>query len=196
MILYELTRWWNYRRIKHPSMAWYIWRIPGAAASLTAVTYILLPERPGVASPDGLISGVSQIMTILPGFFIAALAAVATFNREEMDDPMPAPTPTTTIFRQGEWIEVVLTRRLFLTYLFSYLSILSLGTSIVCLALKLAHPSAVYLFKNIYDPSWRSWLKDISEFSLALILFYICASILVTTLHGIYFLTERMHQPH
>jgi len=177
-------------------MVWYVWRVPGTAALLAALMYILLPARPGMIDPNGLIAGVLQVMALLPGFFIAALAAVATFAREEMDEPMPSPTPKVAIFREGKSFDVELTRRLFLTYLFSYLAIVSLGTSILCLAIRLVHPSAMLSLQQIPNEAWRDCVAVLGEFGVALCLFYVCASILVSTLHGIYFLAERMHQPH
>jgi hypothetical protein len=190
MLFYELTSWWMYRRIKHPSMWWYVWGAPAALAAASSVAYVLLPIKPTV---DAVVTGVLQILAVLPGFYIAALAAVSTFDRPEMDEAMPAPAPKVPIYREGKWIEVALTRRLFLTYLFSYLSVLSLGIAAICVAVNLVEPSAKYILESFSKPHL---LSAFAEYSFVFVLSYFCASILISTLHGIYFLAERMHQPH
>jgi hypothetical protein len=46
----------------------------------------------------------------LPGFFIAALAAVATFGRADLDALMPGKPPRVSILYHGRPTEVELTR--------------------------------------------------------------------------------------
>ena len=65
------------------------------------------------------------VFAILPGFFIAALAAVSTFNRPEMDEVMSGQAPELKL-RTGEHESYVpLTTRMFTTHLFSYLTSIS-----------------------------------------------------------------------
>ena len=69
-----------------------------------------------------LIISILSFIQILPGFFIAALAAIATFNRLDLDKIMPHPAPTINIECNGGKEEIDLTRRRYLTLMFSFLS--------------------------------------------------------------------------
>lgn len=89
-----------------------------------------------------------------------------------------------------------LTRRTFLTYLFSYLSVLSLLAAVMCGGGQMIGP---WIGKMLSGMSYGLF-KDIATIGLTgLFIFplsYVCASMLVSTLHGIYFIAERIHQPH
>ena len=50
---------------------------------IATALYLLLPVKPPLTPSGGLLSSVLTLIAALPGFFIAALAAVATFNRTE-----------------------------------------------------------------------------------------------------------------
>ena len=103
---YELTRWLAYRSIKHPAMRPYVSTLPLGFSFAATALYLLLPVKPSLTASGGLLSNILTLLAVLPGFFIAALAAVATFNRPEMDEEMPAPCPTIAIYRGGEWLDV------------------------------------------------------------------------------------------
>lgn len=196
MAIYELNRWLAYRWIEHPAMRVFVHTLPLALAAASTLIYLILPLRPSLSTEHGLLSNLLTLLAALPGFFIAALAAVATFDRPEMDEIMPEPSPKIEILRHGAWIEVPLTRRTFLTYLFAYLSILSGFASILCVVGIAIAPSFAALISdlpgNMCPRSATTTLAGIFVFMLS----YVCASLLVTTLQGIYFLAERMHQPH
>ena len=195
MLWYELTRWWAYRRIKHPKMNLYVWVLPLALAVLSTAALLALPVRPAVAGRDGVLQAVIGVLTILPGFFLAALAAVATFQRPEMDVEMPAPAPVVGVRFGDAVVETEVTRRMFLSYLFSYLTIVSLILVIVCVSANFAAPSLASMLSSIEDENVRWWAQSIGRGAVVAFVSYWCASILITTLHGIFFLTERMHQP-
>lgn len=194
MIWYELTRWAAYRTIKHDAMRAYICTFPAAISIILTVGYYCLPVSPSISSAGGLLSGLLTLLATLPGFFIASLAAVATFNRPEMDETMPEPCPTVAVRRNGEWIDVKLTRRTFLTYLFSYLSILSLLACAMCVGGQVVGSAMAQLNSDYAVIKWI--INFVIPASFLLALFFICSSILVSMLHGIYFIAERIHQPH
>lgn len=195
MIAYELSRWTAYRAIRHDHMKWYVWLIPGSAALVTAFVYSILPIRPPLVGPVGALPRIIDVMALLPGFFISALAAVATFDRPEMDEPLPAPTQTIRVYRSGEWNEFELTRRTFLTYLFSYLCIMSLVATALCLLIPLLVPNILYIVDLMpLLPVKENILSVLSGLTVVFVS-YICFSIIVTTLHGVYFLSEIIHLP-
>lgn len=196
MIWYELTRWLAYRSIKHPAMRTYVTTLPLGLSIILTVLYLLLPVKPPLTSPGGLLSNMLTLLAVLPGFFIAALAAVATFDRPEMDEQMPEPAPTLAIYRQGAWLDVNLTRRTFLTYLFSYLSVLSLLAAALCIGGQALGPWIESLFAPSNAGACKYAAVLASKGLFMFMLLAVCSSLLVTMLHGIYFIAERMHQPH
>lgn len=174
-------------------MRHYVWTIPVFLTLLSFGAYYGLPVRPQIEGAGGLLERAAQALTLLPGFFITALAAVATFNRPEMDETMPEPAPTVEVAHRGKRIKIDMTRRLFLSYLFSYLSILSF-------VLLISASAAPYVNSNLMKilPLLGGFGRDF-EFIFSNVLMavfvYFCASLLVTMLHGIYFLCERIHMP-
>ncbi|WP_018319316.1 hypothetical protein [Bradyrhizobium sp. WSM2793] len=124
---------------------------------------------------------------MLTGFFIAALAAVATFGKQEMDDPMPGEPPvrlehkvnTETYFEN-------LSRRRFLSFLFGYMAFLTLALYIVG-----------YVFSLPTNIGWlrprRIGGRPSSGFSGALTWFAL-ANLLSNTLLGLFYLTDRIHR--
>jgi hypothetical protein len=192
---YELSRWWAYRQIQHPRMHVYLWLLPGILAVFLTVIFFLLPVRPDVSGSNGILAAIIQTVSMLPGFFITSLAAVATFQRPEMDVEMPAPTPSVEMRLDGVKSQVLLTRRMFLSYLFSYLAIISLMLVVLCASANLIAPSAVVLVNAAAPVAHQQIITDVLLAPFLGFLLFWCASMLITTFHGIYFLTERMHQP-
>lgn len=195
MIYYELTRWWAYRRIKHPLMKVYVWTIPLVMTAFVVAIYIISPVKPPLLGSEGILKSVSQILALLPGFFITALAAVATFQRADMDEEMPIPAPIVSIEYLGNDIDIKLTRRLFLSYLFSYLSIISFLLFFVIAISPYFSPLLKYIeYKEriIISTSYGAYVVKI--FFIGVISYFL-SSIFISMLHGVYFLCEKMHMP-
>lgn len=195
MVWYQLSRWFAYLRIEHPGMAAFRWWMPGVVAFVAAAIAIGLPVPPVISGQSGFLIPLSQVIAALPGFFIAALAAVATFQKEGMDSPMPPPAPVVRMRFGASDAPVQLTRRVFLSYLFSYLTVLSLFIALICIAANAVAPSAAVVFDwpSIGLP-YADVMRHVMRFFFFMILFSALASLIITTLQGIYFLTERMHQ--
>ena len=84
-IVYQLTRPISYLLLHHPAGKIYNWRIPFVLALLSAVLLFVCLDVATIATKDGLIDQLAGFITGLPGFLIAALAAIATFNRPVID---------------------------------------------------------------------------------------------------------------
>ena len=156
-----------------------------AVAALVA-TSCAAWARPQLYMPNGVFAQVGSMVQNLPGFYIAALAAVATFQRNSLDTLLPAPTPTINTFINGTWMPIQLTRRRLLTLLFSYLSALSF---------------AVYLsitFANAFAPTISGatveWFRPFVSAFGATVLFFLIAHMLSVTLFGLYQIGERIFQ--
>ena len=133
MILYQLSRTIAYLSIKDKSKNKVIidWYIPIVLSSLITVLYYFLPEKIALVGTKGLISSISGFLQIMPGFYLAALAAISTFQKVDLDYRLPNPSPSIIIKERGENVEIELTRRGLLNYLFCYLTFISLALYIV-----------------------------------------------------------------
>lgn len=194
-ILYELTRWWAYRRIEHPEMSIYVWWLPSSISVIATLLFAALPIPPKIFGDSSLMTAITQVLAILPGFFIASLAAVATFDRPEMDVEMPPEAPKISIKLGAVDTKTNLTRRMFLTYLFAYLSIVSLLLVAICSLSSLLAPSFASFLQEAPFGTYTNLTSHLLKWGFVAFVFYWCASLFITTLHGIYFLIERMHQP-
>lgn len=194
MIAYELSRGLAYRAIKHPEMHWYTRTLPLAFAVLGSAAIFLLPSPPALLGKDGLIAGSLSVLSTLPGFYFAGLAAVATFNGLNMDRAMPSPAPTAMVRTGPVSTKIDLSRRQFLSYLFSYLVLLSLGLCVASLVLAAATPTLISVKAHLII-SGAGWAWNLARTVGVVTYIGIASSILVTTLHGMFFLTERIHQP-
>jgi len=194
-LTYELLRGLAYRQISHVEMRKYTVILPIIIASIVVLIYLILPIRPHLLGKDGALLVLLSVLSTLPGFYLAGLAAVATFGNDSMDRELPKPTPSIQILTSGASVTVLLTKRQFLSYLFSYLVVISLVGCAVIFFLQLFYPSTgllkawldTRLFGDVY------WLLTKTAVFAAVCL--LMSSLIVTTLHGIFFLTEKIHQP-
>lgn len=197
-LFYKLFTPLKYLKIYHKQKFALDVIFPLVLAFIMCVLYANLPISFAVLGDKGLVSELSDYLKILSGFYIAALAAVATFQNGNMDVPMDG--EPLTLYKQE------LTRRQFLSYLFGYLSFVGFSTVLVGVLAQLSEqnlhiisadlkvwichflPNANVQCHSFYDET-ISWLKLIS-LGLYLSFFF---SIMFTTLLGLYYLTERIH---
>ncbi|GAA6194526.1 hypothetical protein [Phaeobacter sp. NW0010-22] len=175
-------------------MRFYTMTFPLSFAALLTVGLIFLPGELALTGKQGFLTGLLGTISLLPGFYIASLAAVATFGGEHMDETMPSPAPKVFIKTAQTEGSDELTRRMFLSYLFGYLAIVSLLLVAACFLLGVVAPG----IRSLIETQWPTHavlvvfsLKTALVFSMSFVL----GSILVTTLHGTYYLMERIFQP-
>jgi len=194
-IAYQLKRGFAYRSIQHAQMRLFTTWLPLALAMITTVAFALLSKFPKIYGDKALLDNTLTVIATLPGFYFAGLAAVATFGGGAMDQPMADPAPKIKWKIGGQFRVDSLTRRLFLCYLFSYLVIISFAICVALIFVSAAEDSVHDLKSYMVDAGGAAqtwwWVKIVCIFVLNLPI----ASLAVSTLHGIYFLTERMHQP-
>lgn len=188
MFWYQLLRPFSYIVISHPAKKMVDWYVPLGFTILMLV--LLLPFRAhlNIWGGDGLILSIENLVQGLPGFFIAALAAIATFGKHStLDKIIPKPTPTLKTLFNGAWLIMDLTRRRFLCLLFAYLTVLSILLSLVAACMRtVAGPARLLLPGYIVD-----WLSLIVTTGYLLFLF----QLMVVTMWGLYYLGDRIHQP-
>lgn len=180
LIVYQLTRPFSYLRIKHEDKWIYDWMIPFVLSiGSLCVMYYFVPLAQ-IGGSVGLVSNITDFVANLPGFFIAALAAVATFNKHDIDQLMANP-PKIEILHHGNPLMVDMTRRRFLCVLFSYLTAISIF-------LVIGSRFGVYLSVPTEYSFALSWL------GISLFMFFLWQMIIATIL-GLYYLGERLHTP-
>lgn len=189
--MWRLFKPLDYLRISHPEKWRFDWFVPGVVGLGISLTWFVQDFRANLFDSDGFINQIQGLISILSGFFIAALAAVATFDSPGMDRTMPGKVPVTLQLRMSKSNEH-LTRRRFLCLLFGYLAFLSLTLYLVTLIVSV-FGNAVQLFADEFDFSkgllfhfvkWFLWLS----YCVAL------SQLFTNTLLGLYYLTDRIHR--
>ncbi|HHL2729187.1 TPA: hypothetical protein ACQ4J9_001814 [Yersinia enterocolitica] len=167
----------DYLRINHPEKRWFDFVIPVVLSAIVVVILNLLPKSISLIGKDSLVSLVNGILQILSGFYIASMAAVATFQKAGMDDVMTGSPPTL----RGQ----PLTRRRFLTYLFGYLAFISIGMYFAGGAVQLSSAS----IQQIGFESHAFWKNTF----LFVYIFFVF-NIILTTALGMFFMIDKMHE--
>lgn len=134
---------------------------------------------------DNITSSFSNLLTILPGFYIAALAAIATFNAPTMDTSLEGHDAYLCI-REGEEKKVYLTRRRFLCLLFGYLSFLSFTLYLAIAILKEASPTTFLCHVNFQA-------AEIVDFLLTGLMWLFFMQLICLTLFALFYLADRIH---
>jgi hypothetical protein len=194
-MLYLLSRAFAFGGIRHPDLTPFLRWGPVIVAFGLTFLFWLLPIQPKLAGDGSLSRHMITIFAILPGFFIAAIAAVATFNRAEMDEVMPEPAPELKLRTGPDESYVKLTSRMFTSHLFAYLTTLSFCAVFLFVSVDLAAPSAGFLIAQIPNVNARSAVAAIITMIYVWIVLWFAAKIVLTTLIGLYFLAERLHRP-
>ncbi|MGY4198992.1 hypothetical protein [Bradyrhizobium sp. USDA 4520] len=83
----------QYLRIAHPEKWKFDFGLPIVLAAIFALPVISSEFVKDALGTLDIIGKLSNFLRVLTGFFIAAPAAVATFGKQEMDDPMAGEPP-------------------------------------------------------------------------------------------------------
>lgn len=180
-ILCNLLTPLNYLRINHSQKRLIDIVLPIVFSLLICITFYFLPKPVTILGQNGLISSLSGFLQVLAGFFIAALGAIATFPNKNIDEP----TDGIPLELNGR----ILTRRQFLSYMFGFLAftgfvLVLLGEIVLSAELNIAY------FLSDFDEGVVLWLKLLFLF----IYFTAFNSLLFTTLFGLHYLTEKIHE--
>lgn len=187
-MFYILLRPFSFLFIKHDELRRAMINGSLYLSIFATIVIFSVPVTPIIFGKDGFISAISSVFNALPGFFIAALAAVATFNRPELDQVMPDPAPQLKLMTQGRRDFVKLTTRMFLSFLFAYLTAITFLGMAFFIFVEIMRPSALYILSE--RPILKFPLKIFITFFVNVFIF----NIVITTLVGIYFLAERIHR--
>ena len=165
----------------------YDFTIPLFLAVLSTCITWYLSSSLGMFSDSGLIPGVINLLNLMIAFFIAALAAVATFDRPSLDDSMKGdPAFINLRTSKGGRRLHKLSNRQFICYLFGYLSFASIMLIAGLYILRLVGPSV--LERVNLTPDYLRYGRLVVVF----LLFFVIWQIFVAMLLGIYFLCDRL----
>jgi len=189
MFTYHLFRPLAYLGIAYPNKWRLDWLIPFVLGAVSAVVLaaLALVHPLLIIGDGGLVSKIVSLVQSLPGFYIAALAAIATFNRIDIDRPMPAPSPRLNVLVRGRKVPIDLTRRRFLCVLLAFLTAESLVLVVGA------------IFAQTVAPTIRDLVADKFHFLCLYIglFFYLLFfwQMMVVTFVGLFYLGDRIHQP-
>ncbi|PAX17072.1 hypothetical protein CLI92_05870 [Vandammella animalimorsus] len=132
---------------------------------------------------QGVVDRLLSFTQTLTGFYIAALAAVSSFNSPHLDRIMPSPAPTMRVKYQGGYEKVELTRRRFLTSMFAFLTASSFIFNLCAIAALVVSPA-------IPAPvsAWLWWPGSVW-------FLFLIAQMTCITFWGLYYLGERVLTP-
>ncbi|MBK8086012.1 MAG: hypothetical protein IPK28_20495 [Devosia sp.] len=173
----------KYLLISHPEKRTFdIW-VPLGIALVMMLPLLSQQFRTDAVTTLDVFGRSSDLLSVLTGFFVAALAAVATFGGPEMDETMPGKPPVT--LDHGTHVEP-LSRRRFLSFLFGYLAFLSLFMYLFGFAFAAVQQYVVLAFVK----DWAPW-----TFAAFWVAFSVMAGNLISTaLLGLFYLTDRIHR--
>lgn len=168
----------RYLSIQHRSKALYDIVLPIVIGG--GMTWLLIGIGGGadVFGEEGYISEIQDLLTILAGFFIAALTLVTT-NRDPL---LSAPVAGTGPRMGGE--ATPLSRRRLLGYLFGYLAFSSIALVVTGVIANLLAPDVA----GMIAPAARRAV----EAAFLLIFNTWLGHVVVATLLGLYYFTERL----
>jgi hypothetical protein len=177
----------SFLRLKSPDIFWYQWVYPTVILLIGHCFYWGFIRSTFDVQKLSLIDDVNDLIGILVGFYIAALAAISSFTNESLDQLMKGRAPTITHFRMLKPIVEELTRRRFLSILFGYCASVSIllyvfGVLQAHVTISIQIDGKVLLANNVANfLGWSLYLWFLS-------------SLLVVTLLGLHYLIDRMHR--
>jgi len=177
-VIFQLLTPARYLRIKSESHEKLVidYVLPAVLALATTAAWGWRPDLLSMGGPSGVVTGVSSLIQVLVGFYVATLAAVATFPTSSLDED------TNRITFEGKSLK----RRRFLAYLFGYLALLSLLLFIALLFRPMIHG----LLNQIDFTGVQRWLRLFFVFVYQFVFW----QMVFITMLGLYYLTDRIHR--
>ena len=174
-----------YLRIRHPTKVVFDFWLPIFFAASIWLFFFYVIKSPRLFGGNGFITGINGLLQVLVGFYIAGLAAIATFQNPGMDDKLSGTPVTLSESYRGQSSKVELTRRRFLCYLFGYLSWISLSLYLVSVIVMVSSGKISELLLHEYFYALK--------FGFLFIYLFVLSNLFVTTMLGLYYMSYRIH---
>lgn len=188
---YQFLRPFAFLSVRGPSLHVYRLTLPLITTLVSCGAAWLLPAGVNTVGDHSVAYYLATFFVALPGFFVAALAAVVAFNGGDLDREMPDVKAKITAF--GDTVLQSITLRIFLCYLFAYLTVLSFIGFFACLGATELAPS-VQIWLGHLSPDAAARVKLVCQIVFTGLSTFISASVVFCTGQGLYFLAERVHQ--
>lgn len=179
----------SYLAIRHPQKWKVDWLFPIVISLICTVCSVDKGLASDIYRPSGPVSMLLGFFSSLPGFYIAALAAIATFGRNDIDNVLPEPTPTVKLITRGENVLVKLTRRRFLAMLFAFLTCESIGLVLYSVLFLSFGPAVAGI------DLWGGVGSKIFMLGMTFIYYTLLMQMLAATFWGLYYLGFKLHEP-
>ena len=171
----------KYLCISHKQKRFVDFLLPLVISSILTVILLNLPVNVNILGDKGIVTKVNSLLQVLSGFYVAALAAIASFSSKNLDEPL-----------KGYGVELngnQLTRRQLLSYLFGYLAFVSYFLVLLGISLSIFTPNISLVINELSA-------VIISSLKFIFFLFYFTAliSVFLVTLLGLFYLTEKIHE--
>jgi hypothetical protein len=176
-----------YLKIENSYLRTFSFYVPIILTFVFIVAYLSFPIKLNIFGDKGLVDSVNSFLSILTGFFVASLAAVATFQNENLDKQIQGKKATLEYVRGRKSIVEELTRRRFLCLLFGYCSLISFLLSVFGIFSRLFKDNV----KLVIGTNFHSVTVVIF---LAIYIFFFF-NLMITTFLGLNYLTDRIHRP-
>jgi hypothetical protein len=166
--------------------------MPGICALVMCILFLWLDVRLAIFAHEEFIKRLTDLLALLIAFYMAALAAVATFERKGIDDPLKGGDATLRVLHHdtNTYSQKALSYRQFISYLFGYLSFICLCLYIFISVVSLGWPALEKHY--ICNAVITDILVNIVDPVIFFLVIFFVWQLTFTSLLGIYFLTERI----
>jgi len=176
-----------YLRLDNKSLNVYRWWLPLFLAVIICVIALILPQKVNIYEDSGLVRSINRLLSILIPFYIASLAAIASFKRELLELKFAGEPMKLKVNRSGKKIIEELSRRKFLCLLFAYCAFVALF--VFCIG-----ELAILLTGNTKAVITEYSLIIIVKFVFMLFYAFAISNLLSSTLLGLHYLADRIHR--
>jgi hypothetical protein len=174
-----LLKPFRYVTIRHRAKLLYDVVLPIVLGGAITALLLGLPRPVAIFGKDAYLGQLQSLLTILGGFFIAALTLITTDKNSLLSQPVGGWTPPRLASEKAP-----LSRRRFLAYLFGYLSTSSFVLVGMALVANLIAPQLSETIPASYR--WAAKAAFVLPFNAWL------AHVFVSTMLGLYYFTERL----
>jgi hypothetical protein len=175
----------KYLRAKNDHKFVWDWVLPAIVAVAATLCLFVLPRPVSILGEKGLVHWVNELLQVLIGFYIAALAAIASFDRPSLDQPIEGEGVTLKVLQEDGYKPKQLNRRAFLSLLFGYLSLLAIFLYVLGLGVSLLSDNI-----RLISPQLLPYLRGV--FVLAYGFFF--TQMLSVTMVALFYLSDRIHR--
>lgn len=171
----------DYLRIKQGIKYKYDFYIPIILSTVVVIIYYMIPIKSNEPCSGGVFESISNVLSVLIGFYIASLAAIATFKSERLNETMKGGDPARLETKYGT---ERLTRRRFLCLLFSYLVILCFVLIILGIASETLIRNTLYIAPKLFV---------YFKFLYIYVYTFLLSQLVIVTLLGLSYVADKMH---